>query len=127
MKEIIKTDKAPAAVGPYSQAVKVTVGTMIFCSGQIPLDPKEGKIVGVTAAEQAERVLKNLQAVLVSAGAEMKHVVKTTIYITSMSDFGAVNEVYGRYFTMDMPARATIEAARLPKDVKIQIDAIAVI
>ncbi len=127
MKEIIKTDKAPAAVGPYSQAVKTSIGKMIFCSGQIPLDPKEGKIIGLTTAEQAEQALKNLQAVLIAAGAEMKHVVKTTIYLTNMNDFAAVNEVYAKYFTLDMPARATIEAARLPKDVKIQIEAIAVI
>jgi 2-iminobutanoate/2-iminopropanoate deaminase len=100
---------------------------MIYCSGQIPLDPKEGKIIGITAAEQAEQVLKNVQAILLAAGAEMKHVVKTTIFLTSMNDFGAVNEVYGKYFTFDMPARATVEVSRLPKDVKVEIEAIAMV
>ncbi len=127
MKEVIKTSGAPAAIGPYSQAIKIPCGTMIFCSGQIPLDPKEGKIIGITAAEQAEQVLKNIQAILLAAGAEMKHVVKTTIFLTSMNDFAAVNEVYGKYFTFDMPARATVEVARLPKDVKVEIEAIAMV
>ncbi|MEP0829434.1 MAG: RidA family protein [bacterium] len=127
MKEVIKTSGAPAAIGPYSQAIKIPCGTMIFCSGQIPLDPKEGKIIGITAAEQAEQVLKNIQAILLAAGAEMKHVVKTTIYLTSMNDFAAVNEVYGKYFTFDMPARATVEVPRLPKDVKVEIEAIAMV
>lgn len=127
MKEVIKTSGAPAAIGPYSQAIKIPCGTMIFCSGQIPLDPKEGKIIGITAAEQAEQVLKNIQAILLAAGAEMKHVVKTTIYLTSMNDFAAVNEVYGKYFTFDMPARATVEVSRLPKDVKVEIEAIAMV
>lgn len=127
MKEVIKTSGAPAAIGPYSQAIKIPCGTMIFCSGQIPLDPKEGKIIGITAAEQAEQVLKNIQAILLAAGAEMKHVVKTTIYLTSMNDFAAVNEVYGKYFTIDMPARATVEVSRLPKDVKVEIEAIAMV
>lgn len=127
MKEVIKTLGAPAAIGPYSQAIKIPCGTMIFCSGQIPLDPKEGKIIGITAAEQAEQVLKNIQAILLAAGAEMKHVVKTTIFLTSMNDFTAVNEVYGKYFTFDMPARATVEVSRLPKDVKVEIEAIAMV
>lgn len=127
MKEVIKTSGAPAAIGPYSQAIKIPCGTMIFCSGQIPLDPKEGKIIGITAAEQAEQVLKNIQAILLAAGAEMKHVVKTTIYLTSMNDFAAVNEVYGKYFTFDMPARATVEVSRLPKEVKVEIEAIAMV
>jgi 2-iminobutanoate/2-iminopropanoate deaminase len=127
VKEVIKTSGAPAAIGPYSQAIKIPCGTMIFCSGQIPLDPKEGKIIGITAAEQAEQVLKNIQAILLAAGAEMKHVVKTTIYLTSMNDFAAVNEVYGKYFTFDMPARATVEVPRLPKDVKVEIEAIAMV
>jgi 2-iminobutanoate/2-iminopropanoate deaminase len=127
MKEIIATDKAPKAVGPYSQAVKVTTGTMIFCSGQIPLDPESGKIIGNAAAEQAEQVLKNLSVVLHEAGAELKHVVKTNVYLTSMSDFQAVNDVYARYFTIDLPARAAVEVSRLPKDVKVEIEAIAII
>ncbi len=127
MKELINTDKAPAAVGPYSQAIKVDAGKMIFCSGQIPLDPISGKIMGASAGEQAEQVLKNLSAVLHAAGAELKNVVKANIYLTSMADFQAVNDVYARYFTLDLPARACVEVARLPKDVKVEIEAIAVI
>lgn len=127
MKEIIATDKAPAAVGPYSQAVKVGCGTMIFCSGQIPLDPETGKIVGNAAHEQFEQCLKNLQAVLTAAGADLKNVVKTTVFLTSMGDFVPVNEVYARYFTLELPARAAVEVSRLPKDVKVEIEAIAMI
>ncbi|MBN2225793.1 MAG: RidA family protein [candidate division Zixibacteria bacterium] len=127
MKELVFTTDAPAAVGPYSQAVKVACGTMIFCSGQIPLDPQSGKIVGTTAAEQADQVLKNLSAVLHAAGAELKHVVKTTVFLTSMGDFTAVNEVYAKYFTLELPARAAIEISRLPKDVKVEIEAVAMI
>jgi len=127
MKELINTDKAPAAVGPYSQAVKVDTGKMIFCSGQIPLDPVSGKIMGASAGEQAEQVLKNLTAVLHAAGAELKNVVKASIYLTSMADFQAVNDVYSRYFTLDLPARICIEVSRLPKDVKVEIEAIAIL
>ncbi len=127
MKEIITTDKAPKAVGPYSQAVKVSASTMIFCSGQIPLDPESGKIIGNSAGDQADQVLKNLSVVLHEAGAELKNVVKTTVYLTSMGDFMAVNEVYARYFTIDLPARVAVEVVRLPKDVKVEIDAIAII
>jgi len=127
MKEIISTDKAPAAVGPYSQAVKVSCGTMIFCSGQIPLDPESGKIVGATAPEQFEQCLKNLQAVLIAAGADLKNVVKTTVFLTSMGDFVPVNEVYAKYFTLELPARAAVEVSRLPKDVKVEIEAVAMI
>lgn len=100
---------------------------MIFCSGQIPLDPKRGNIVGSGAAEQADQVLKNLKAVLEAAGASLKDVVKTTVYLANMDDFAAVNEVYAQYFTSDLPARAAIEVGRLPKDVKVEIDAIAVV
>ena len=127
MKELIKTSAAPAAIGPYSQAIKVPCGTMIFCSGQIPLDPKDGKIIGITSAEQTEQVLKNIQAILLAAGAEMKHVVKTTIFLTSLNDFPAVNAAYAKYFSLDLPARATVEVSRLPKDVKVEIEAIAMI
>jgi len=127
MKKLITTTDAPAAVGPYSQAVKVDCGTMIFCSGQIPLDPQSGKIIGTTAAEQADQVLKNLTAVIHAAGAELKNVVKTTVFLTSMGDFAAVNEVYSRYFTLELPARAAIEVGRLPKDVKVEIEAVVMI
>jgi 2-iminobutanoate/2-iminopropanoate deaminase len=127
MKETVTTSSAPAAVGPYSQAIKVDCGRLIFCSGQIALDPDSGKIIGTTAAEQAEQVLKNLQAVLYAAGAELKNVVKTTVYMVNIGDFSAVNDVYARYFTTDLPARAAVEVGRLPKDVKVEIEAIAVI
>lgn len=127
MKEIIQTSEAPAAVGPYSQAVKIDCGKLIFCSGQIPMDPKSGEIVGDTATEQAEQVLKNLKAVLTAAGAGMENVVKATVFLTNMDDFIAVNEVYAKYFTTDLPARAAVQVARLPKDVKVEIEAIAAI
>jgi len=127
MKEIIKTDHAPAAVGPYSQGIKTSCGTMIFCSGQIPLDPQSGKIIGATSAEQFEQCLKNLQAVLKAGGAELKNVVKTTVFLTNMGDFAAINEVYARYFTLELPARSAVEVSRLPKDVKIGIEAIAML
>jgi 2-iminobutanoate/2-iminopropanoate deaminase len=127
MKQIIQTDTAPVAVGPYSQAVKVTCGTMIFCSGQIALDPKSGQLAGDNVAGQAEQVLKNIQAVLKAAGAEMKNVVKTTIYLTDMNDFAAVNETYGRFFTSEMPARAAVQVGRLPKEARIMIEAVAVV
>jgi 2-iminobutanoate/2-iminopropanoate deaminase len=127
MKEMIKTDSAPAAVGPYSQAIKVAAGKMIFCSGQIALDPKSGQLVGDTSAAQAEQVLKNLQAVLRAGGAELKDVVKTTIYLVDMNDFIPVNEIYGRFFATEMPARAAVQVAALPKGARIMIEAIAVI
>jgi 2-iminobutanoate/2-iminopropanoate deaminase len=127
MKTIIQTNNAPAAVGPYSQAVEVRCQAMVFCSGQIPLDPQTGQIVGQTAAEQAEQVLKNLRAVLNATGADMKNVVKTTIFLIDMNDFAAVNEVYAKYFISEMPARATVQVGRLPRDAKVEIEAIAVI
>ncbi|MEW5995964.1 MAG: RidA family protein [Candidatus Zixiibacteriota bacterium] len=127
MEQIIKTDNAPAAIGPYAQAVKVACGTMIFCSGQIPLDPQSGEIVGTDAGEQTQRVMENLGAVLKAGGADFSHVVKTTIYLADMNDFAAVNEVYAAYFASDPPARATVQAARLPKDVKVEIEAIAMV
>jgi len=127
MKEIIKTSAAPAAVGPYSQAVKIKYGQLLFCSGQIPLDPKSGEIVGDTASAQAEQVLKNLEAVLKAAGAGMENVVKATVFLADMDDFAAVNEVYAKYFTSQLPARAAVQVARLPKDVLVEIEAIAAI
>ena len=127
MKQIIKTDKAPAAIGPYSQAVKVPCGTMLFCSGQIPLDPKTMEVVGTTAREQTRQVMDNLGAVLKEAGADFSNVVKTTIFLADMSDFIAVNEVYAAYFDDNPPARAAVQVARLPKDVRVEIEAIAVL
>jgi len=127
MKEIIQSDDAPAAIGPYSQAVKVSCGTLLFCSGQVALNPQTMAIAGNTAAEQCRQAMENLRAVLKAAGADFTHVVKTTIYLADMDDFTAVNEVYATYFEAAPPARATVEVARLPKNAKVEIDAIAVL
>lgn len=124
MKEIVSTDKAPGAIGPYSQAVKA--GGMVFCSGQIPIDPATGDFVSDDVTEQTEQVLKNLGEVLAAAGVGFGDVVKTTIFLASMEDFALVNQVYGRYFTDNKPARATVQAARLPRDAKVEIECIAV-
>lgn len=127
MKEVIRTDKAPAAIGPYSQAIRIEVGSIIFCSGQIPLNPKTGEIVGKTAAEQCKQVMDNVTALLREAGVDLSHIVKTTIFLSDMRDFGPVNEMYSTYFDMNPPARSTVEVSRLPKDVKIEIEVIAVV
>jgi len=127
MKEIIRTDKAPAAIGPYSQAVKVQCSTMLFCSGQIPLDPKTMEVIGTTTREQTRQVMDNLGAVLKEAGVDFSNVVKTTIFLADMSDFMAINEVYAAYFDDNPPARAAVQVARLPKDVRVEIEAIAVL
>ena len=119
----IQSADAPAAIGPYSQAIQA--GNLLFCSGQIALDPKTMQMVGATAAEQAEQVLKNLAAVLAQAGASMAHVARTTIYLVSMADFAAVNEVYGRHFGGHKPARATVAVKELPKGALVEIDCIA--
>jgi 2-iminobutanoate/2-iminopropanoate deaminase len=122
--EIVASASAPAAIGPYSQAVKV--GGMVYCSGQIALDPATMQMVGNTAAEQAERVLQNLEAVLRAAGSSFDQVVRTTIYLVSMADFAAVNEVYGKRFPGHKPARATVAVKELPKGGLVEIDCIAI-
>ena len=122
--EIVATGSAPAAIGPYSQAVKA--GGMVYCSGQIALDPASMQMVGDTAAQQAERVLQNLEAVLRAAGSSFDQVVRTTIYLVSMADFGAVNEVYGKRFPSHKPARATVAVKELPKGGLVEIDCIAI-
>ena len=127
MKQIISTDGAPAAIGPYSQAVKVAAGTTIYCSGQIAIDPESGDLVGTTAEEQCRQVMTNLQAVLKAAGADFSRVVKTTIYLSDMADFGAVNDAYGEFFDKQPPARATLAAKELPKGALVEIDAVAVV
>ncbi len=119
----IHSTAAPAAIGPYSQAQKV--GNLLFCSGQIALDPKTAQIVGTNAAEQAEQVLKNLAAVLQAGGASLAQVARTTIYLVSIADFAAVNEVYGRHFGDHKPARATVAVKELPKGGLVEIDCIA--
>ena len=123
--QVVKTDNAPAAIGPYSQAV--SAGSFLFCSGQIPLDPKSGHIIGETAGEQTVQVMANLRAVLKSAGCDFKNVVKTTIYLKDMNSFVAVNEAYAAAMADHRPARATVEVARLPKDVLVEIDCVAVL
>ncbi len=124
MKQIIATDDAPKAIGPYSQAVRA--GDTVYLSGQIPLDPKTGQLVGGDIAAQTDRVMNNLRAVLQAAGLSFEHVVRCTIYLMDMNDFGAVNEVYGRYFPANPPARATVQVAGLPKGARVEIDAVAV-
>jgi len=124
MKEIIATDRAPQAIGPYSQAVRA--GNLIFASGQIPIDPATGQFVPGGVAEQTEQVLKNLRALFEAAGVGLAQVVKTTVFLADMNDFTAMNEVYGRYFSEAPPARATVQAARLPRDARVEIEAIAV-
>ena len=119
----VATSNAPKAIGPYSQAV--ITGNLVFCSGQIPLDPKTMEIVGDTITEQTNRVFMNLAGLLEAAGSGLQRVVKTTVYLKDMSEFAAMNEEYARHFGDHRPARAAVEVARLPKDVRIEIDAIA--
>ena len=123
MREVIATKDAPQAIGPYSQAIKAA--GMVFCSGQIALDPATGAIAGSDVAHQTERVLQNIAAVLAAAGSGLERVVKTTVFLKNMGDFAAMNEVYGRYFKTAPPARSTVEAARLPKDALVEIEVIA--
>jgi len=123
VRQIIQTDKAPQAIGPYSQAIRTS--GLVFASGQIPIDPATGQFVAGGIEAQTEQVLKNLSAVLEAAGSGLDRVIKTTVFLADMQEFGAMNEVYGRFFTDDPPARATVEAARLPRDAKVEIEAIA--
>jgi 2-iminobutanoate/2-iminopropanoate deaminase len=123
MKNIVLTDRGPKPIGPYSQAIKAN--GFVFVSGQIALDPKTGEFVGTDVRQQTERVLENLKAILEASGAPLNHVVKTTVYLKDMNEFTAMNEVYARYFTAAPPARSTVQAARLPKDALVEIDAVA--
>ncbi len=122
MREKIQTEAAPQAIGPYSQAI--CANGLVFASGQIPIDPSTGQFVSGGIAEQTEQVLRNLAAVLESAGSGLDRVVKTTVFLVDMDEFTAMNEVYGRFFTAEPPARATVQAARLPRDARVEIDAI---
>jgi len=124
VREIVATEAAPQAIGPYSQAIRL--GDFVFTSGQIPIDPKTGVFVEGGIAEQTEQVLLNLAEVLRAAGTSLEGVVKTTVFLADMNDFAAMNEVYGRYFSSEPPARSTMQAARLPRDARVEIDAIAV-
>ena len=127
-REIIATELAPKAIGPYSQAVRVGAGKTLYCSGQIPLDPASGELLGAgDVRAQAHQVLKNLQAVLTAAGASLSDVAKTTIFLTDLSDFAVVNEIYGTYFPTNPPARSTIQVSALPRGARIEIEAIALL
>ena len=123
MKQPVRTERAPKAIGPYSQGIKA--GGFLFISGQIPIDPATGEIVQGDTAAQADRVLHNIRNILDDSGATLHDVVKTTIYLADMDDFAAVNEVYARYFDSEPPARATVQVSRLPKDVRVEIEAVA--
>lgn len=124
MKNIIKTDKAPAAIGPYSQAVEVN--GMVYTSGVIPVDPATGVITGSTAADQAERAFLNLKNLIEASGSSMENIIKTVVFIKDMEDFAAINGVYAKYFPQPYPARSCVEVARLPKDVMLEVEAVAV-
>jgi 2-iminobutanoate/2-iminopropanoate deaminase len=122
-KQAVSTKNAPAAIGPYSQAI--IHGDVVYCSGQIPLDPQTMTVVGQTGAEQAEQVMKNIGALLEASGSSLADVLKSTIFLLDMNDFASVNEVYGSYLPAPQPARSTVQVARLPKDVRVEIEVIA--
>ena len=123
MREAVSTSGAPAAIGPYSQAIRA--GSLLFVSGQIPLDPASGVMVEGDITVQTHRVFRNLAGILEAAGTSFDHVLRTTVYLADMNDFAAMNDVYGGYFTSPAPARSTVQAARLPKDARVEIDVIA--
>ncbi len=123
MREVVSTKDAPQAIGPYSQAIKAN--GMVFISGQIAIDPAVGQVINGDVAAQTERVLKNLSNILRAAGSGLEKVVRTTVFLKSMNDFATMNEVYAKFFTKTPPARSTVEVARLPKDVLVEIDVIA--
>ena len=123
MRQAVSTSSAPKAIGPYSQAIRA--GSLLFVSGQVPIDPATGNLVEGDIAAQTRRVFDNIGAILEAAGASFDHVVRTTVYLADMNDFAVMNEVYGTYFSSPAPARATVQAARLPKDARIEIDVIA--
>jgi len=123
VRQIVSTEKAPRAIGPYSQAVRA--GGWLFASGQIPIDPATGQMITGDIKTQTERVMKNLEAILEAAGLSFAHVVKTTVYLKDLNEFSAMNEIYGRFFPASPPARATVEVARLPRDARVEIDLLA--
>lgn len=125
MRRVISTDKAPKAIGPYSQAIAVAPKELVFCSGQIPLDPKTNQLVEGDIEVQTERVLDNIAGLLSAAGCSFDDVVKTTCWLADMSDFAKMNELYAKRFSKEPPARSTVQAARLPRDVMIEIEVIA--
>src|SRR5580704_5725374 len=123
MRDVIATDGAPKAIGPYSQAIRA--GGLLFTSGQVAIDPATQQVIAGDIAAQTDRVMKNLSAILETAGSGLEKVVRCTVFLKNMNDFGAMNEVYARYFKQAPPARSTVEVARLPKDVQVEIDVIA--
>ena len=124
-KSIVQTDKAPRAIGPYSQGVMVEPGRLVFTAGQIPMDPASGQVIVGDIQAQTRRVIENLQGVLHAAETDLQHVIKTTVFLKDMNDFQAMNEVYAEYFNQDPPARSAVEVARLPKDVLIEMECVA--
>lgn len=125
-RDVIHTEKAPKAIGPYSQAIATSSGRMVFLSGQIPLDPATGELVPGDVSAQTQQVMLNLEAVLAAAGCTFANVVRCGIFLTDLADFGKVNEIYGRYFPSNPPARATVQVSALPRGAKVEIDCIAV-
>jgi len=124
-REIVTADLAPKAIGPYSQAIKCECSGLMFCSGQIAINPQTGELVGPDISAQTQKVLENLKAVLEAAGLGLENVVKTNVFLDNMDDFNAMNEIYSKFFTDNPPARAAVEVSRLPKNVKVEIEAIA--
>jgi len=125
MREVVSSTGAPAAIGPYSAGVRA--GNLLFLSGSIPLDPATGQVVPGDITAQATRVMENISALLSSAGAEFRHVVKTTVFLADMNEFAAMNDVYAKYFSAPFPARSTVQVARLPRDVRLEIEVVAVL
>jgi 2-iminobutanoate/2-iminopropanoate deaminase len=123
MKNVVITDRGPKPIGPYSQAIKAN--GFVYLSGQVALDPQSGELVGTDIRQQTERVLENIKGILEAAGANLHHVVKTTVFLKDMKDFSAMNEIYGRYFTAAPPARSTVQVSRLPQDALVEIEVIA--
>ncbi len=127
MREVIKTSSAPAAIGPYSQGIRVSAGKMLFTAGQVPLDPATGQMVAGDIKAQTRRVLENVKAILQAAGASLESVVKTTVFMTDLNEFAAMNEVYAEFFSTNPPARSTVEVRALPKGAKVEIETMAII
>jgi len=127
MREITKTSNAPSAIGPYSQAVKIAAGKMIFTAGQIPLDPTTGRLIEGDISAQTRRVLENVKAILTASGATLENVVKATVFMADLGEFAAMNEVYGEYFPVNPPARSTVEVKALPRGARVEIETIAVL
>ncbi|MCG3155149.1 MAG: 2-iminobutanoate/2-iminopropanoate deaminase [bacterium] len=127
MREVIKTSSAPAAIGPYSQGIRVSAGKMLFTAGQVPLDPATGQMVTGDIKAQTRRVLENVKAILQAAGASFENVVKTTVFMTDLNEFAAMNEVYAEFFSTHPPARSTVEVRALPRGAKVEIETMAIV